>query len=119
MSSNPTIKFNAKTFGKLNKVNDVITYVVARQTLDVVGSSEATAYRSGETQRSMYSNGVQADAQGYYIGDFTNYASRVYKMKNVNWTNKKTRPQWFHTIWQEQGELILDNCIRRYLWTEI
>lgn len=115
MLSNVSIKFNASTFNKLAFVSDKCLYAIARQTLDMVGSTKATAYKSGATERSMYAQGVQACANGYYIGDFTDYAKNVYWKVNANWTNKNTKPQWFHTIWQEQGDLITDNCIRRYL----
>lgn len=113
---NPEIHYNTKTFKLLMNVSDSVVYAVARQTLDMVGSSKATAYRSGETQRSMYSRGVQADAQGYYIGNFTNYASYVYQMGNgTHWTNEQTQPQWFDAIWKQYGDMIIDNCVRRYL----
>lgn len=115
MSSDVTIKFNKNTIQKLYEANDKVVYAIARQTLDRVGEAEATAYKTGATQRSMFARGVQADSEGYYIGDFTSYAIYVYKLKKANWTNPRTRPQWFHTIWQEQGDLITENCIRRYL----
>ena len=116
MSSDVSIKFNQNTFQKLYEANDKVVYAIARQTLDMVGSMKATAYKTGETERSMFSRGVQQDADGYYIGNFTSYAKRVYRMgPNTNWTRKSTRPQWFHSIWKEYGDMITDNCIRRYL----
>ena len=116
MSSNPTIHFNARTFDALANCNDRVTYAIARQTLDMVGHQKVVAYKSGDTEGTMYSNGVQEDSQGYYIGNFTPYASRVYRMgEGTNWTRKTTRPQWFHSIWNEYGEMITENCIRRYL----
>ena len=115
MSNSVTIKFNTNTFEKLANASDKCLYAIARQTLDFIGSSKATAYKTGETERTMYAQGVQPDADGYHIGNYTDYAENVYWKKSANWTNPQTRPQWFHTIWKEQGELITDNCIRRYL----
>lgn len=109
------ITYNETIIDKLTQANDKLVYAIARRTLDQVGNLKATAYLTGETERSMYSHGVGQDDQGYYIGDFTRYASRVYKMKNANWTNKSTRPQWFHSVWKEYGELIQKECSERYL----
>ena len=115
MSSDVSIKFNQNTFQKLYEANDKVVYAIARQTLDMVGSMKATAYKTGETERSMFSRGVQQDVDGYYIGNFTDYAKRVYDLNRANWNNPNTRPQWFHSIWKEYGDMITDNCIRRYL----
>lgn len=113
---NPEIHYNHETFRRLWNASDKVVYAIARQTLDMVGSSKATAYKSGETERSMYSRGVQKDSQGYYIGNFTNYASKVYTMgENTHWTNPHTRPQWFDSIWKQYGLMITNNCLRRYL----
>ena len=111
----PEIHNNTETFNKLKNANDKVVYAIARQTLDMVGSSKATAYLTGETERSMYARGVQKDSQGYYIGNFTDYASRVYAMDRANWTNPQTQPHWFHSIWKQYGDMITDNCLRRYL----
>ena len=115
MLSEVKIKFNQDTMYKLYNVSDKCLYAIARQTLDYVGSSKATAYKSGKTETSMFVQGVQPEPGGYFIGDFTDYAKNVYWKKNANWTNPQTRPQWFHTIWKEQGDLITDNCIKRYM----
>lgn len=56
---NPEIHYNHETFRRLWNASDKVVYAIARQTLDMVGSSKATAYKSGETERSMYSRGVQ------------------------------------------------------------
>ena len=109
------LKYNEVTFDKLENANDKLMYAIARRTLDQVGNLKATAYLTGETERSMYTHGVEQDDLGYYIGNFTSYASKVYSYKNANWTNKLTRPQWFHAIWKEYGELIERECAERYL----
>jgi hypothetical protein len=46
---NPEIHYNHETFRRLWNASDQVVYAVARQTLDMVGSSKATAYKSGET----------------------------------------------------------------------
>lgn len=109
------ISYNNKTLDKIENANDRIMYAIARRMIDQVGNLKATAYRSGETERSMFTHGVGQDDQGYYIGNFTSYASSVYKLKRANWTNKLTKPQWFHTVWKEYGDIIQKEVAERYL----
>lgn len=121
MSSDVKITFNKNVFQSLKDASDKTTYEIARKTLDMVGGSYVVARRSGDTEDSMftgglgYQGGVQKDAEGYFIGNYTPYAKYVYEMKNVQWTRKTTQPRWFHFIWQQYGDMITKNCIERYL----
>lgn len=114
MKVSVSININQNTINKVEALPDKVMYAIARQTLDMTGSTKATAYKTGKTERSMYSNGVQQDSQGYYIGNFTNYASRVYALENANWTNPNTKPHWFDFTWKRYGQTITNDCVRRY-----
>lgn len=110
-----TIKINKKTMKKLKNVPDVIMYAIARQTLDGIGSSKITPYKTGTMEMTMYKNGVKGSNGNYYIGNFTNYASYVYaKPQSTNWTNLLSKAQWFDTFWKSNGGMIADNIIARY-----
>lgn len=109
------IIINTKVINKLEQSSDKIMYAIARRMIDQVGSLHATAYLTGETERSMFSHGVGQDEKGYYIGDFTSYAERVYRMNHANWTNPQTRPHWFENVWKEYGDIIKEECTARYL----
>ena len=86
---------------------------IARQTLDMTGSMKVTAYKSGKTERSMYTQGVQGDFEkGFYIGNFTDYATYVYPKSNVHWSNPHTQTRWFEYVWKTKGPGIIDRAIR-------
>lgn len=112
ISVSATFKWNEKTKLKLQNAPEKILKQVARQTLDYTGSSKVTARNTGKTETSMYSGGVQGDYKnGFYIGNFTDYASYVYPKENVAWTNPNTKTKWFEYIWTKYGKGIIDNAI--------
>lgn len=106
--------FNDNTFKRLGEMSDKVMYAFARATLDMTGVTHATAYLTGETERSMFARGVQPTQNGYYIGNFTTYAERVYALDSANWTNKLTQPHWFNSILDRYGDMMLENCVKRY-----
>lgn len=113
ISVSASFKWNDKTKLLLEQAPEKILRQVARQTLDYTGSTKVTAYDTGKTERSMYSQGVQGDfEQGFYIGNFTDYAEYPYNMSNVNWKNESTQPKWFEYIWEKYGNGIFENAVR-------
>ena len=130
------LHWNENTKRLLTQAPDKMMYAIARRTLDEVGSSKITPYDTGRMERSMYSSGVKKDGQGYYIGNFTDYASIVYSMGNstswssstkqgsttitygygqsTNWSRPTTEPQWFDYYWNLRGAGITDECVREY-----
>lgn len=108
-----SFKWNDKAKQLLSSVPEKMVRQIARQTLDYTGSTKVTAYDTGKTERSMYSQGVQGDYKtGFYIGNFTAYASYVYVKENVNWTNPNTKSKWFEFIWKKYGKGITDNAVK-------
>ena len=48
--SSVVVKINEKTIQELKNMPDKITYAVARQTLDRVGSAKITPYKTGKIE---------------------------------------------------------------------
>lgn len=108
-----TFKWNEKTKILLQKAPEKIVKQIARQTLDYTGSTKVTAYNTGKTERSMYSHGVQGNYEnGFYIGNFSDYASYVYVKQSVNWTNPNTKTKWFEYTWEKYRKGIIDNACK-------
>lgn len=126
ISVNATFKWNERTRINLEKAPEKIMRSIARQTLDLTGSSKVVAnssgasyklppgHRSGQTERSMYENAVQGDYEtGFYIGNFTDYASYVYEpRRSVQWTNPNTKTKWFEYIWKRHHSTIIETAIK-------
>lgn len=115
MKVSATFEWDKTIKKKIEQMPDRLMYAIARTTLDQVGAMQVTPYLSGRTEQSMFSKGVQKDTDGYYIGNFTDYASYVYKMpQNTNWSRKSTKAQWFESVWQQKGEAITNETMARY-----
>lgn len=110
-----TFKWDKPNKKKLEELPDKAVYAIARATLDQVGSMQITPYLTGNMERTMYSAGVRKGNYGYYIGDFTDYASYVYQMpQRTNWTRSSSRAHWFKDLWTKKGEAITNETIARY-----
>ena len=114
ISVNATFKWNERTRINLEKAPEKIMRSIARQTLDLTGSSKVTAYDTGKTEGSMYTHGVQGDMNsGLYIGNFTDYAEYVYEpRRKVHWTNPHTKPKWFEYTWKAHHSTIINTAIK-------
>lgn len=109
------VKWNPSTKAKLEKLPDKVVYAIARATMDSLIASQFTPWKSGKMERSMAAKGVQKDGSGYYIGNFTDYASRVYNLpQNTNWSRKTSKAHWLETLWHIKGDSITNTCIARY-----
>lgn len=115
MNYSVTVKYNKSTMNKLNKLPDETVYEIARQTLDRVGSTKITPYRTGRMERTMFSNGVKRNISGVYtIGNYIDYAQHVYKKpQNTNWTNPKSKAQWFDWFWKNNGKSVFNSVVGR------
>lgn len=127
MSVSATFKWNEKTRILLQNAPEKVVRSIARQTLDytkstkVVANSERHRYklppghRSGTLERSMKQgdSGVHGDFEkGFYIGNFTDYASYVYPREGVVWSNPNTKTKWFEYTWEKLGSGIISNAIK-------
>ena len=115
MKVSATFNWDKSIKKKIEQMPDRVVYGIARATLDQVGSMQVTPYLTGNMERTMYAGGVKKDAEGYYIGNFTDYASYVYKMpQSTKWTRPGSKAQWFENVWLQKGEAITNETIARY-----
>ena len=115
MSNNIAVKWYATSKAQLENAPDKMVYAVARMFMDEVVSSGITPWKSGKMERSMTAKGVRKDTYGYYIGNYTDYASHVYNLDgNVHWSRQGSSSHWFEKKWAERGNSIISTCIARY-----
>lgn len=119
MNINAKIEWNNRVKNGLLIIPDKVLFKVARQTLDL--SKPLIPYDSGKLEKSSFSNGVRKSITGYYIGSFTNYASRVWDFpETTNWTTKthpKATNKWFARTLKEKQDVILKNAVNQS-WRE-
>ena len=104
-------KWNEKVYNGLKTIPDDILYSIARQTLDM--SYPIIPKDTTKMARSSMSGGVRGSNGDFYIGSFTNYASSVWKMTNVNWTTPGTNNKWFARTLNKHGSTIIDTAINK------
>ena len=98
----------------LKRVPDEILYSIARQTLDMAVSKEYVPWRTGDMMMTGMENGVRGGNGDYWIGNFTNYASSVWKMpQSTNWTNPQSKSKWYAYTLNRHGKTIIDNAITK------
>ena len=98
---------------KILNSGNVITYAIARQTLDI--TFPHIPKLTGKMRKTSMAAGVRGQNGDYYIGSYTNYAKYVWvKPKNTNWSEPNTFGKWYEEIWKKQGKSIVDSCVGRY-----
>lgn len=92
---------------------NMITYGIARQTLDLTYSH--IPKDTGKMRQTSMSAGVRGSNGKYYIGSYTDYAMYVWlKPKGTHWSEPDTFGKWYEVIWKKSKTSIIENCTRRY-----
>ena len=98
---------------KILNAGNVITYAIARQTLDI--TFPHIPKLTGKMRKTSMAAGVRGQNGDYYIGSYTDYAKYVWiKPKSTNWSEPNTFGKWYEEIWKKQGKSIVDSCVGRY-----
>ena len=95
------------------KFEDRVVYYTAVLTREYTKSMNAYPYLSGELSRQEIKSPVTGGNKEYNLLAGTDYAKYVWKMKNANWTNKSTKPQWYYSVYRQKEKTIIDNAQKR------
>ena len=91
---------------------NMITYGIARQTLDLTYSH--IPKDTGKMRQTSMSAGVRGSSGKYHIGSYTNYAKRVWLLpKTTNWSEPGTFGKWYQEIWKKQKKNIIASSVER------
>lgn len=90
-------------------------YNTAVYTREYTKSASAYPRLTGELQRTEESMSIIGNGLEYGLGAGVDYAMSVWKMNNVNWTNKSTQPQWYASIFKKQGATIVNQAVNTAL----
>lgn len=98
---------------QIERFEDRVVYNTAVSTREYVKSRNAYPYLSGRLARSEITSPIIGSHKVYGLTTGVDYARYVWKMKDVNWTNPSTKPQWYYTTFREKGASILTNAVVR------
>lgn len=100
---------------QINKFEDRVVYNTAKFTRTMTGSSNAYPYRTGKLKATERTNAIIGNNKEYGLTAGVNYAKYVWNMKNVNWTNPSTKPQWYYNQFRSSGTLIVAGAVHTSL----
>ena len=120
MEVSVSFKPNPRVDSGLKKLPDDMLYAIAKQVLDmsstVIPMSNTTEH-SGTLRKATAAGGVRRGNGEMTIGSYTDYATYVWNMNNVNWTTPGTNNKWFTRTLKKHGATILHNAVNR-AWKE-
>ena len=100
---------------KIKQWEDKVVYMLSRKTLDFTDSNEHFPYLTGKLAEASMNEGViQLGNLTYGLGARgVEYAPKVWQYgENTNWTNKKTLPQWYMSVFEKYKNEILQDAIK-------
>lgn len=100
---------------QIEKFLDKTVYNVAVETREETKSLNAFPIRTGTLQREEVAQEIIGNNKEYGLGAGTSYAKYVWKMENVNWTNKSTLPHWYYSVFNKKGAIIMTNAVNQAL----
>lgn len=101
---------------EIEQFEDRSVYFTAVLTREITKGTRAYPHRTGELERQEIRSPIaRLDRAKYGLLRGTRYASYVYKMTNVKWTNPSTRPQWYGSIYRQKEKTIIETAQSRAL----
>lgn len=110
-----SFKPNPRVDNGLKKLPDDMLYAIAKQVLDM--SYTTIPKDTHKMAISTQAGGVRRGNGEMTIGSYTDYATYVWNMNNVNWTTPGTNNKWFTRTLKKHGAVILHNAVNR-AWKE-
>lgn len=96
---------------QIDKFEDRVVYNTALFTREYVKARNAYPYLTGKLARSEIASPITGSRKTYGLTSGVDYAKYVWAMKDVNWTNPSTKPQWYYTAFKEKGYSFITNAV--------
>ena len=101
---------------EIEQFEDRSVYYTAVLTREITKGARAYPHLTGELERQEIRTPIyKRDHAKYGLLRGTKYASYVYKMTNVKWTNPATRPQWYGSMYRQKEKVIIETAQNRAL----
>ena len=100
---------------QINAFEDRVVYNCAVYTREYTKGTSAFPRLTGELERQEIASSIVGSNKEYGLTSGVDYARYVWKMKNVSWTNKSTKPQWYYTQFKNDGEKIVHQAVNSAL----
>lgn len=116
MNVDVNFKWQPGAKNKIEQAPKKMLYDIAKITLDMSSQNIPLSNRknSGRLRLSSANGGVREDNQGYYIGSYTKYASKVWNYgAGTNWSTPGTFGKWYAEVYRRQYSNINKQAVER------
>jgi hypothetical protein len=96
---------------QIDNFTDRVVYDVAVLTREYTKGTSAFPRLTGELERQEIATPIVGSNKEYGLSAGVKYAGYVWKMKDVSWTNKSTKPQWYYTQFKNDAEKIVNQAV--------
>lgn len=100
---------------QIDSFMDRTVYNMVSITREYTKSQDAYPYLTGELSKQEIALPIEGSNKEYGLGGGVSYAQRVWTYTNVKWTNSKTQPQWYFSVFKNNKETITNEAINRAL----
>jgi hypothetical protein len=101
---------------EIKQFEDRSVYYTVVLTREITKGARAYPHLTGELERQEIRSPIyKRDHAKYGLLRGTKYASYVYKMTNVKWTNPATRPRWYDSMYRQKQKVIVETAQNRAL----
>ena len=100
---------------QIEKFTDRVVYNTAVLTREMAKNIQAYPVKTGTLMREEVAQEIIGKDKEYGLGAGTSYAKYVWKMENVNWTNKRTQPHWYYSVYNKFGATITTQAVVKTL----
>ena len=98
---------------QIDSFMDKTIYNMAVITREYTKGANAYPYLTGELSRQEVALPIEGSNKEYGLGTGVDYASKVWTYTNVKWTNPKTQPQWYFSVFGKNKQSITQESINR------
>ena len=96
---------------QINQFEDRVVYNCALYTREYTKGTSAYPRLTGTLERTEIASPIMGSNKTYSLNGGVDYAKYVWRMTNVNWTNKATRPQWYYTTFKNHAEKVVSQAV--------
>lgn len=110
-------KWNPGAKKQIEEYPPKVMYAIASITLDRAYPTiplRLIGTNAGKLRATSKAKGVRQEGNNFYIGSFTNYAARVWKLPDsANFSTPGTSGKWYEKIWKKEGKNIASQAMGR------
>lgn len=96
---------------QIQSFEDKTVYNCAVFTREMTKGSNAYPYLTGKLSRSEIAAPIVGSNKSYGLTAGVDYAVDVWGYTNVHWTNPSTQPQWYKSIFDRHGGIIVSSAV--------